>query len=237
MTEICLNTPAAGGHSESSVPNRLRASPTDDFEPVYSRYLTLPVRWLRPSNPPSAAPAHEARAAATPGANTLNLEAVYAAHRDALWSFALRLLADPAAAEDLVHDVFVSLPNLWHKVQPETPVRSFLLGVTANLARNHARGAKRRSRLADLWSKEAPLAITEHPERLALRRNLAQRLEHALAKLSHDHRVVFVLVEIEQHTALEVAEILNLPPGTVRSRLFHAKRQLQAQLSNHSEES
>lgn len=196
------------------------------------------MRWLRPNDATNEGPIASERAHSTalPQLGELNLEAVYAAHRDALWSFALRLLADRSAAEDLVHDVFVSLPGLWHKVQPDTPVLSFLLGVTANLARNFTRSTRRRSRLADVWRKEASLTTTEHPERLTSRRNLAERLERALATLSHDHRVTFVLVEIEQHTALEVADILDLPPGTVRSRLFHAKRQLQAQLSKDSED-
>lgn len=235
---ICLNVPAVGGHSESGTGGHDPPHQPTTSTCVYSRYLTQPVRWLRPSAPTSnASESHGSTRTDGSAANALNLEAVYAAHRDALWSFALRLLADRAAAEDLVHDVFVSLPKVWHKVQPETPLRSFLLGVTANLARNYTRSTRRRNRLADLWSREAPVATAEHPERLAVRRNLAQRLEHALSQLSHDHRVVFVLVEIEQHTPLEVAEILNLPPGTVRSRLFHAKRQLQAQLSNDSEAS
>ncbi len=195
---------------------------------MYPRYLTLPVRWLRPGS--DVTPASEATRD-----DGLDLEAVYAEHRDALWSFALRLLADPTAAEDLVHDVFVALPNLWHKVQLDTPVRSFLLGITANLARNYARSMKRRRRLADLWSKEMSAATSEHPEHLASRRNLAFRLQDALSHLSHEHRVVFVLVEVEQHTTLEVAEILELPPGTVRSRLFHAKHQLQARLWNNQE--
>lgn len=195
---------------------------------MYPRYLSLPVRWLRPGGDATNA----AEATRDVG---LDLEAVYSAHRDALWSFALRLLADSTAAEDLVHDVFVALPSLWHKVQPETPLRSFLLGVTANLARNHTRRAKRRRRLADLWSKETSSATSEHPEHLVSRRNLALRLQDALSCLSHEHRVVFVLVEVEQHTTLEAAEILDLPPGTVRSRLFHAKHQLQARLWTNQE--
>lgn len=203
-----------------------------------SRYLNLPLRWLRPEtdavpNCGNVEANTEANAAGSPG--VLNLEAVYAEHRDALWSFSLRLLADPASAEDLVHDVFVALPKLWHKVGADTPLRSFLLAVTANLARNHSRSAKRRRLLAEVWGRETSTTTSEHPEHLTLRRNLAAQLEAALSHLSHDHRVVFVLVEIEQYSALEAAEILDLPPGTVRSRMFHAKRQLQARLWNSQE--
>lgn len=201
--------------------------------PVNSRYLTLPIRWLRPRSDDPERAAERSEGALDQ--LDFDLEATYAEHREAVWSFASRFLADDASAEDLVHDVFVALPRLWHKRQPGTPVRSFLLGVTVNLARNYSRSAKRRRRLADLWSRETPTATLEHPEQLTSRRDLALRLEHGLNALSHEHRAVFVLVEVEQHSTLEAAEILDVPPGTVRSRLFHAKRQLQVQLWNDQE--
>lgn len=159
-----------------------------------------------------------------------DLRVIYEQHREALWNFSLRLVGDPVSAEDLVHDVFVSLPRLLPKIRPGTPLRSFLMGVVANLGRNHLRSARRRRRLAENWGHEAPFVSSECPERSANRRNLALQLQRALDSLSHNHRVVFVLCEVEQHSTEEVAEILNLAPGTVRSRLFHAKRQLQALL-------
>lgn len=214
VDEFCLNASTPHGHDAMQAPSSVT--------PVSSRYLTFPARWVRPSSQA----AHDV--AQTPRA--FSLETLYAEHRQALWSFALRMLADAAAAEDLVHDVFVTLPSLWHKVQPHTPIRSFLLGVTANLARNHARSARRRQQLGNLWGKQATGVVAEHPEFIASQRDCARQLERALATLSHDHRVVFVLVEVEQHSPLEAAEILDLPPGTVRSRLFHAKRQLQSLL-------
>jgi RNA polymerase sigma-70 factor, ECF subfamily len=160
----------------------------------------------------------------------MDLRVIYEQHREALWSFSLRLVGDPVSAEDLVHDVFVSLPRVLPKIRAGTPLRSFLMGVVANLGRNHLRAARRRRRLAENWGREAPFVSTECPERSVSRRNLAAQLQRALDELSHNHRVVFVLSEIEQHSTDEVAEILNLAPGTVRSRLFHAKRQLQALL-------
>jgi RNA polymerase sigma-70 factor (ECF subfamily) len=160
----------------------------------------------------------------------LNWSQIYAEHRAALWSFAQRLIGDPVGAEDLVHDVFVALPKLIKKVTPGTPLRSYLLGVVANRARNHFRASRRRSALAHAWEQEATAQSGDCPERSAERTRLAARLQRGMDTLSIQHRVVFVLCEVEGYSGAEVSEILNLPPGTVRSRLFHAKQQLQAHL-------
>lgn len=172
----------------------------------------------------------------SPAPEVTDLRVIYEQHREALWSFSLRLVGDPVSAEDLVHDVFVSLPKVLPKIRPGTPLRSFLLGVAANLGRNHLRSARRRRRLAETWGREAPFVSAECPERSVSRRTLAAQLQRALDALSHNHRVVFVLCEVEQHSTDEVAEILELAPGTVRSRLFHARRQLQALLWQNNEE-
>lgn len=171
---------------------------------------------------PTSAPAE--------ASEVMDLRVIYEQHREALWNFSLRLVGDPVSAEDLVHDVFVALPRVLPKIRPGTPLRSFLMGVVANLGRNHLRSARRRRRLAENWGREAPFVSSECPERSATRRNLATQLQRALDALSHNHRVVFVLCEVEQRSTEEVAEILDLAPGTVRSRLFHAKRQLQSLL-------
>ena len=69
------------------------------------------------------------------------------------------------------------------------------------------------------------------PDVEAARRRLADRLSAALDLLAHDHRVAFVLCEVEQRTSVEVAAILDVPEGTVRSRVFHARRKLRELLA------
>lgn len=66
------------------------------------------------------------------------------------------------------------------------------------------------------------------PEAMARRRQLADALTRGLETLSLEHREVFVLCSVEERTSPEVADILDLPPGTVRTRLFHARQQLRA---------
>ncbi len=149
----------------------------------------------------------------------------YDDHQAALCLFAKRLLGDDHAAEDLVQDVFVVMPELVHRLAPGAPLRSFLLGIAANRARHHLRARSRRRKFAERFEQE-PLDPVPTPEALSERRLLAERLARALESLPLDQRTTFVLKEIEGYTAKEVAEILAIPEATVRTRLFHARQRL-----------
>lgn len=154
----------------------------------------------------------------------------YSAHHAAVRGFALHLVGDAAAAEDIVHDTFVALPRAIGRFRGDSPLRGFLIGVAANHARRHLRSAGRRRRAMSRLE-EAPPAGPPDPARVVARRRLADRLLDALEQLSLDHRVAFVLCEVEQRTAVEVAVILGVPEGTVRTRVFHARRRLREHLA------
>jgi RNA polymerase sigma-70 factor, ECF subfamily len=64
------------------------------------------------------------------------------------------------------------------------------------------------------------------PETEVARRKLADRLSAEMDRLPVDQRVAFVLCDVEQRTSVEVSTILGVPEGTVRTRLFHARRKL-----------
>jgi RNA polymerase sigma-70 factor (ECF subfamily) len=154
---------------------------------------------------------------------------VYDLHHQAVRGFARRLLGDPVGAEDLVHDVFLALPQALAGYRGDAPLRTFLLGVTVNHARHYVRAAARRraavGRFAEVDAQQAP-----SPEHEARRRELAAALQRALDQLPLDQRVAFVLCEVEERTSREVAEIVGAPEGTVRTRLHHAKRRLREAL-------
>jgi len=156
--------------------------------------------------------------------------AAYDLHQEAVCSFAKRLLRDTDAAEDLVQDVFETLPSVAHRLSSESCLRSFLLGIAANRAQHCARSFFRRSlftrRLATVPPPEA-----ENPEEGVERRRLADALGRALDTLAIEQRVTFVLVEIEGYSGTEVAELLGVPESTVRTRMFHARRKLRTHLS------
>ncbi len=159
------------------------------------------------------------------------IDEAYRAHHAAVRGLARRLLGDAAAAEDIVHETFVTLPRAIRKYRGESSFRSFLLGVAVNHSRRHVRSVMRRRRAMErLADRDAvsPTAIDGHAE--VARRQLADRLTLALDQLSFDQREAFVLCEVEQRTSVEVAEILGIPEGTIRTRVFHAKRKLRTVL-------
>lgn len=155
------------------------------------------------------------------------IEQAYVAHHAVIRSFARRLVGDEAAAEDIVHETFVSLPRAIRRFRGEASLRSFLIGVAANHSRRFVRSAIRRRRAADRLAEREELRVTtvDATDEL-IRKRLADRLFAALDRIPLDQRIVFVLCEAEQRTSVEVAEIVGAPEGTVRTRLFHAKRKL-----------
>jgi RNA polymerase sigma-70 factor, ECF subfamily len=158
---------------------------------------------------------------------------VYDQHHRAVRAFAQRLLNDDAAAEDLVHEVFVELPRLIKNFRADSSLRSFLTGVAINHARHHVRAAQRRraaqERLAE-HHRSTPPAAPPSPERSALNRHLVQALARALDDLPLEQRVAFVLCDVEERTSREAAALAGAPEVTMRTRLHHARKKLRGAL-------
>lgn len=156
---------------------------------------------------------------------------VYDAHHEAIRAFALRLVGDPSAAEDLVHEVFLSLPRAIRRYERRSTLRTFLISIAVNHARHYVRSAaRRRAALDRMASLPEAAAHSADPERSLERYQLAQLLSAALDKLTLEQRVAFVLCEVEERSSREAAAIVRVPEATIRTRLFHAKRKLRAYL-------
>jgi RNA polymerase sigma-70 factor (ECF subfamily) len=157
------------------------------------------------------------------------LAAVYDAHAERVYAFARRLVGDDAAAEDLVHDVFLALPAAASRYRGDASVRTFLLSIAQNQSRHHVRAAARRRAMLVRFEDEPRVPVAP-PDREAERAELANRLQRALDALPLDQRIAFVLCEVEEQTSAEAAAIVGAPEGTVRTRLFHAKKKLREAL-------
>src|SRR6478735_12794607 len=165
-------------------------------------------------------------AAADPAA----VGAVYDQHHRAVRAFASRLVGDSAAAEDLLHEVFVALPRAIRGYRFESSLRTFLISIAVNHARHHVRAASRRRAAMGRFALE-PEGNSQDPEQVQRRKELASLLTRALDALPLEQRVAFVLCEVEERTSREVAEITGVPEATVRTRLHHAKKKLREELS------
>ncbi|HVV50103.1 MAG TPA: sigma-70 family RNA polymerase sigma factor, partial [Polyangia bacterium] len=138
---------------------------------------------------------------------------------------ARRLLSDPAAAEDVVQDVFTALPRAVRRFRGEADLETFLLGIAVKGVRRHRRAALRRRQALERLRAAEPRGPAD-PEQDAYRRELGARLAAALDELPLPQRVAFVLCEVEELTAGQAAAIAGVPEATVRTRLFHARRRL-----------
>ena len=144
-------------------------------------------------------------------------------------AFAKRLIGDAEAAEDLVHDVFVTLPSAVRNFRGESSFKTFLISIAVNHARHHLRAAARRRAAMQRYA-EQPEASGDDPEYLLRRRQLAELLSTAMDELPIDQRVAFVLCDVEERPSPEVAAIVGVSEATVRTRLFHARRKLRQRL-------
>ena len=136
---------------------------------------------------------------------------------------ARRLLSDEAAAEDLVQEVFASLPRAVKRFRGDSSLEIFLLAIAVKRARSFRRAAFRRRRALERLVAD-DVRPGETPETDAYRRELGSRLGRALDRLPLAQRAAFVICEIEELTSAEAARVLGAPDATIRTRLFHARR-------------
>ena len=146
-------------------------------------------------------------------------ETLFDRHRDTIWRFFRRRLADAARAEELVQDVFLAVFRNATRYEPRSSFRSYLFGIAFNTVLAERRKAARTATepLADV-----PATAVDPDAALWVR--------SALATLHPDEREIVMLREYEQLSYQEIADLLRVPLNTVRSRLFRARMDLRAAL-------
>lgn len=133
----------------------------------------------------------------------------------------------PAEVDDAVQRTFIIAARRRDDVRLGAE-RSFLLQIALNVAAHVRRSAARRREVPESELPERVDAAT--PEQLTSRKHERQLMNSALEQLSPELRAVFVLFELEERTMAEIAEALQIPPGTVASRLRRAREQLRERL-------
>ena len=140
---------------------------------------------------------------------------------------AYRICGDGALAEDVAQDTFIRVWDRLSSFRPEGNFRGWICRIAANLTVDVLR---RRKPTAEL-SEGALEADTEGPEATALRNERAAAVQAALMRLPLHSRTALVLREYEGLSYREIADTLDIPLGTVKSRLNDARRRLQAELN------
>ncbi len=157
-------------------------------------------------------------------------------HLDAIYRFALSLAGDAAYAEDLTQETLLNAFRSWHRYRPGTNIRGWLFTILRNLAISNHRRARQRFHYCDFSELEGMLTISGRGdgdvERRTLDRVVAERVISALHVLSPDFREAVVLRDVEGLSYNEVADLTGVSVGTVKSRLFRARRILQQRLAH-----
>jgi RNA polymerase sigma-70 factor (ECF subfamily) len=130
-------------------------------------------------------------------------------------------------AEDVAQEAFARAYRRFRQLRDPRQFRAWLVRMTWRLAINRQRTDRRRA-CRELAHTDAPPAITT--VEMLTARERAEQLWRAIDALPEKLRLVIVLVSIEGHDIGEVALLLGLPQGTVKSRLFGARRRLREQL-------
>ncbi len=151
-------------------------------------------------------------------------------YHEVVYRFLGRLAgAGDADLDDLVQATFVELRRSAGSFRGRSMMRTWLLGIAANVARHHVRGeVRRRSLVAS--AAELPQGAAARPDDSAEQRELLARVGEAVAELPHDLRVAFVMCDLEEVPGVEVARVLGLREGTLWRRLHDARKALRAAL-------
>jgi RNA polymerase sigma factor (sigma-70 family) len=137
------------------------------------------------------------------------------------------VLGDPDDADDAAQDGMLSALLKLEQYDARRPFGPWLLRIVANAATD-----RRRRRTVRRVEPLDPSLVGggTRPDRIAERRALAQRLREALAELPARRRIAVVLFDVEGYSHAEIAQVLGIPEGTVRSEVFHARRRLRTLL-------
>lgn len=156
------------------------------------------------------------------------LKSAVAANFNAVWCFLRRLGLSPADADDAAQDVMMVAAQKLPAIVPGLE-RSFMFGTAYRIASRVRKAAVRRMGAGDDELCQEPDPSPD-PEVLSDQRRARDMLDQVLDTLPLDLRAVFVLTEIDELPASQIALLLELPAGTVASRLRRAREKFDATL-------
>ena len=169
-------------------------------------------------------------------------------HQGKVYAVALGIVRDRDLAWDVSQEAFVRVHKHLADLEGDAAFSTWVLRITSHLAIDAVRKERPGARLSMESDADAlhetdlaaagegilATALGNDPQHNALRRELAGRMQDALALLPEKHRTILVLRELEGLSYEELAERLDLHKGTVMSRLFHARKKMQALLREYA---
>jgi RNA polymerase sigma-70 factor (ECF subfamily) len=140
------------------------------------------------------------------------------------------VLRNAADAEDVAQEALLRAYRKFHRLRDAKRFRAWLVRIAFRLALDRWRSARRRERRETDWAVPEHRPAPPTVEEIAVSNEFQARLERALEELPDKLRLVLLLSAIQGYTLEEVSGMLGIPMGTVKSRLFFARRQLAEKL-------
>lgn len=158
-------------------------------------------------------------------------------HMDALYNFALRMTGDGDDANDLVQDTYLKAFRFFDKFERGTNSKAWLFRILKNTFINNYRKKSKEPDKVDyeevenFYENVKPFSSdSSHLEKEIYDNLLDDEISNAIASLPDDFKTVIILSDIEGFTYDEIADFVDCPVGTVRSRLHRARKMLFAKL-------
>ncbi len=177
-------------------------------------------------------------------ATGFDFEEAVAENIDALYRGALRMTRNPEEAEDLVQETFLRAHRFQHQFQPGTNFKAWLFKIQTNLFRSRYRRAWNSPQSLDdtedfyLYQHLGPdQSLGDDPAATALDRLGVEEVRSAIEELPPVYRAAVLLTDVEGFSYKETADILDVPVGTVMSRLHRGRQRLQKRLYDYARES
>jgi RNA polymerase sigma-70 factor (ECF subfamily) len=164
------------------------------------------------------------------GAPEASFEAIYEDNFTFVWRSVRRLGVEPDAVEDAVQDVFFVAHRRLADFEGRSSIKTWLFGIALRVAHDHRRGARRKRAHGIVPEGDADTSGVADirgltPLESATRSEAIDRLYALLGELDDDKRAVFILAELEQMSAPEIAEAVGANLNTIYTRLRAARRQ------------
>jgi len=137
------------------------------------------------------------------------------------------VLRNPEDAEDVAQEAMLRAYRRFARLRDPVRFRAWLVRISFRLALDHARSARRREQRETVWAVKVPRPSAED---MAASREFEKRLDQALEALPKKSRLVLLLASMDGCSLSEVADVLQIPVGTVKSRLHAARKQLAEKL-------
>lgn len=163
-------------------------------------------------------------------------------HMDALYRTALRMTKNQSDAEDLVQETMVKAYRFWDKFEPGSNCRAWLFKIMTNIFINEYRSKSRTPVSVNmddiddnfLYGQLAASSPDKNPEEMLFAKIFDDDVKKAIEELPDDFRLVVVLSFLEDFSYQEIADIVDLQLGTVKSRLHRGRKLLQKKLYDYA---